>query len=340
MIQSPCHLVSSGQDLSLPLTVRLLRLLSDHEFRSGETLARAVGLSRARVCQILAQAESLGVRIQRLPGKGYRLGQALTLLDANRVVEALPSTSTLKVSIVEALPSTNSALLAALLRGEEIARRVLVTEHQTAGRGRMGRNWVSRFGGSLTFSFGWRFAQGAAALSGLSLAIGVALVQGLQDLGIKGVQLIWPNDLIHTHRKLGGVLIEIAGDALGPATVVVGVGINVQLPDEDRTEIAQAVVDLAEIMGGYPDRNRLLASLLNRIEEACEQFGRRGFAAFADTWQALHAYQGKAVRLSEPGGLVSDGIVDGVDGVGALLFSSKGTQRRLFAGEMSLRRVG
>jgi BirA family biotin operon repressor/biotin-[acetyl-CoA-carboxylase] ligase len=325
--------------LSLPLTIQLLRLLCHREFRSGQDLARAAGRSRARVCQALNDAEALGVHLHRLPGKGYRLASPLSLLDPPTIQAALPPGNPFLLEVVDEIGSTNSALLTALQRGEDVHGRVLAAERQTAGRGRMGREWVSRFGGSLTFSFGWRFEQCAAALSGLSLAIGVALAQGLGGMGYGGVRLKWPNDLLHTHRKLGGVLLEIAGDALGPTTVVVGVGINVALPAAARVDIPQAVVDLSELADAPPDRNRLLAGLLTHLAPACEQFGKAGFRAFADISQGLHAYHGRPVRLSEPGGAVSEGVVEGVDETGALLFSSQGARRRLLAGEISLRRM-
>lgn len=339
MIQSAGPYASSVRDVSLPLTINLLRLLSHREFRSGEELARAVGLSRARVCQALNQAQSLGVRLHRLPGKGYRLAEALSVLDSLAVQAALPEGTRLKVQVLEETASTNTALISASNAGEDIHGRVLAAEMQTAGRGRMGRSWISRFGGSLTFSLGWRFESGAASLSGLSLAVGVALARGMSDLGYRDVRLKWPNDLIHTHRKLGGVLVELAGDALGPTTAVIGVGINVNLPAEARGDIAQAVVDLSEIGPETCDRNRLLESLLARLEAACREFGRDGFSPFAADWQALHAYHGRAVRLTEPGGRSSEGVVEGVDDTGALLLAAAGGTRRLVAGELSLRRV-
>ncbi len=339
MIQSSGLQVSPVCDVSLPLTIKLLRLLSHREFRSGEDLARVMAISRARVCQALSDAQSLGLRIQRLPGKGYRLAEPLSLLDGATVSSRLRPATGLQVEILEVTPSTSSTLMAALGAGEDIHRRVLAAEIQTAGRGRMGRSWVSHFGGGLTFSLGWRFERGTTALSGLSLAVGVALAEALEGLDYPEVRLKWPNDLIHAHRKLGGVLLEVAGDALGPTTVVIGVGINLRLPPEAREDITQAVVDLSEIRPGPADRNLLLAALLDRLELACETFARQGFAPFASPWQALHAYQGRAVRLVEPGGQTSEGVVEGVDATGALMLVAPEGRRRLLAGEISLRRV-
>lgn len=339
MLKSAGLRFSPVRKLSLPLTLKLLGLLSHREFRSGEELARATGITRARVNQVLKDTPALGVQLHRLPGKGYRLARPLSLLNAELIRSNLPPTTPFRVEVVDSLGSTNSTLMSALACGEDIHGRVLAAEIQTAGRGRMGRTWVSHFGGGLTFSFGWRFDRGASSLSGLSLAVGVALARGLEVLGYREVMLKWPNDLIHTYRKLGGVLLEISGDALGPSTVVVGVGINIDLPALAREDIAQAVVDLSELTPTPPDRNRVLAALLAELAPACSRFAREGFAAFAPQWQDLHAYQGRAVRLAEAGGGSSEGLVEGVDERGALLVSSQGTRRSVLAGEISLRRV-
>lgn len=339
MLQSAGLRFLPVRDVSLALTFKLLSLLSHLEFRSGEDLARQAGISRARVNQALREAEALGVHLHRLPGRGYRLARPLSLLKAETIQGLLPPGQPFRVTVADTLPSTSTALMTALAAGEDIHGRVLAAEVQSAGRGRMGRQWVSLFGGSLTFSFGWRFERGATALSGLSLAIGVALARGLETLGYRELRLKWPNDLIHTHRKLGGVLLEVAGDALGPSTVVVGIGINVALPPAARIDIPQAVVDLTELAPEPPERNRLLAALLAELGPTCQRFAREGFAGFAQEWQERHAYHGRAVRLAEPGGGSSEGVVEGVDESGALLLATAGGRRSVLAGEISLRRV-
>ena len=150
----------------------------------------------------------------------------------------------------------------------DVHRTALAAEWQTAGRGRRGRTWTAVAGGSLTFSLGWKFEQGAGFLAGLSLAVGVAVVRALESEGFKDVALKWPNDLIHRHLKVGGILIELNGDALGPTTTVIGVGLNVRLPPSARKDIPVPVTDLASVAGRKAppiDRNRLLAALLAEL---------------------------------------------------------------------------
>jgi BirA family biotin operon repressor/biotin-[acetyl-CoA-carboxylase] ligase len=359
-----------------PLGFSLLRQLSDGAFHSGEDLAAKVGLTRARVSQLLRQAETAGLSLERVRGRGYRLMAAPDFLDASRVREALTEYGVVLASnglsplrpqiadddiglpgsegvveiqpyppihleIVDQLDSTSSELLRRAPR-RDIHGAALAAEWQTAGRGRRGRTWTAVAGGSLTFSLGWRFEQGAGFLAGLSLAVGVGVVHALEKEGLVGVSLKWPNDLIFRHLKVGGILVELNGDALGPSTVVVGVGLNVRLPRELRRDITQPVTDLTAVAGrGAPpiDRNRLLARLIAELSETLARYARDGFAPFAAEWQHRHAYQGKPVKLTLPDGAAVTGKVAGVDASGALVLADGPRRARFLSGEISLRRV-
>ena len=215
-----------------PLGFSLLRQLSDGAFHSGEDLAAQVGLTRARVSQVLKHAESAGLALERIKGRGYRLLETPDFLDAKAVRRALAERGSgrrVTVEVVDQLDSTSSELLRRSQK-RDIHGVALAAEWQTAGRGRRGRAWTAIAGGSLTFSLGWGFEQGAGFLAGLSLAVGVAVARALEAEGFRGVALKWPNDIVHRHLKVGGILIEVNGDALGPSTTVVGVGLNVRLP--------------------------------------------------------------------------------------------------------------
>jgi len=359
-----------------PLGFSLLRQLSDGAFHSGEDLAATVGLTRARVSQLLKQAESAGLSLERVRGRGYRLLATPDFLDAAAVRSALkgmgvevappdarpallpaandddialpvsalpgiPVKPPITVEIVDQLDSTSSELLRRASR-RDIHGALLAAEWQSAGRGRRGRAWSAVAGGSLTFSLGWRFEQGAGFMAGLSLAVGVAVVHALEREGLAGVELKWPNDLIYRHLKVGGILVELNGDALGPSTVVVGVGLNVRLPTTFKRDIAQPVSDLTAVAGrGAPpiDRNKLLARLAAELAATLGTYGAHGFAPFAAEWQRRHAYQGKLVKLLLPDGVSVKGTVAGVDGTGALVLADGPRRTRFLAGEISLRRA-
>jgi BirA family biotin operon repressor/biotin-[acetyl-CoA-carboxylase] ligase len=359
-----------------PLSFTLLRQLSDGDFHSGEDLAAKVGLTRARVSQLLRQAETAGLSLERVRGLGYRLKAAPDFLDAAAIRLALTGLGAtvakpgapapkpqapveedlalnsqerpsfdrtppaLQVEVADQLDSTSSELLRRAPR-RDIHGAVLAAEWQTAGRGRRGRSWTAVAGGSITFSIGWRFEQGAGFLAGLSLAVGVAVARALEKEGYEGIELKWPNDLVYRHHKVGGILIEVNGDALGPSTVVVGVGVNARMPREVRREIAQPVTDLQTVAGrgAKPvDRNRVLARLVAEVASMLAAYAEHGFAPIAAEWQQRHAFQGKPVKLVLPDGAAVKGTVAGVDASGALVLADGPRRSRFLSGELSLRR--
>jgi BirA family biotin operon repressor/biotin-[acetyl-CoA-carboxylase] ligase len=332
-----------------PLGISLLRQLAAGEFLSGEELAAKVGLTRARVSQVLKDAEAAGLALERIKGRGYRLLESPNFLDrgaiAARLAVLAAERSTIQavtIEVVDEIDSTSTELMRRTPR-RDVHGMALAAEWQTAGRGRRGRPWTGVFGGSLTFSLGWRFEQGAGFLAGLSLAVGVAVARALEAEGYVGVALKWPNDLVHRHRKLGGILIELNGDALGPSTTVIGIGINVRLPAAIRKDIGQPVTDLATIAGRKApaiDRNLLIARLLGELADVLARYARDGFAPFAAEWQHRHAYQGKLVRLLLPDGAAVTGKVAGVDASGALVLADGPRRARFLAGEITLRRAG
>jgi BirA family biotin operon repressor/biotin-[acetyl-CoA-carboxylase] ligase len=331
-----------------PLGFSLLRQLADGAFHSGEDLAETVGLTRARVSQLLKQAETSGLALERIRGRGYRLLAAPDFLDAAAIRVALgeiagknAATPPVTIEVVDQIGSTSTELLRRAQR-KDVHGAVLAAEWQTAGRGRRGRQWTAVAGGSLTFSIGWRFEQGAGFLAGLSLAVGVAVIRALEAEGLTGVELKWPNDLIHRHLKVGGILIELNGDALGPSSVVVGVGLNVRMPAAAKRDIEQPVSDLTAVAGrGAPpiERNRLLARLVAELATTLDTYATTGFPPFAAEWQRRHAYQGKPVKLLLPDGASVKGTVAGVDGTGALVLADGPRRARFLSGEISLRRA-
>lgn len=321
-----------------PLGFALLRQLSDGEVHSGEVLASTVGMSRARISQVLKAAESAGFALERVRGRGYRLLDPVRFLDRDSIAKALGAATTLAIEVADTIDSTSSALLRRSAR-EDIHRRLLAAECQTAGRGRRGRIWTSVAGGSIAFSLGWRFEQGAGHLAGLSLAVGVALARALEAEGFHGVALKWPNDLVYANRKLGGILIELSGDALGPSLAVIGVGLNVRLPASARRDISQAVTDLTSIARAREvDRNVLLAGIAAELTKLLERYAREGFAPFMAEWQRRHALHRKPVRVVLPDGSSARGDVVGVDADGALVLDDGRHRRRFVTGEVSLRR--
>ena len=321
-----------------PHTFDVLRLLADGEFHSGEALGRALAITRGSVSNALADVDALGLNVHKVHGRGYRLVTPVQWLDRERLNALLGrQAARFDIEIVDQTGSTNSDMLDRAMRGAR-SGSVLAAEAQTQGRGRRGRDWHSSPGGALTFSMVWRFEQGAGFLSGLSLAVGIALVRVLRKHGAKEVMLKWPNDLLWRHLKLAGILIELAGDVMGPTVAVIGVGINLRLPDSVKARIDQPVVDLARI-GIAHERNALFAEILEELDQVLSQFCTDGFAPLRAEWDRLHAYHDKMVRLRMPDKSEIEGRVGSVEDNGALLLHTRSGPRKFYGGELSLRGV-
>ena len=279
------------------LTFQALRRLADGRFHSGEDMARSFNRSRATLSEALKRAPELGIELFSVPGKGYRLAAPIEFLDAAAIANLLRAADPrIALEIVDEIDSTSSKLLERAAQGAP-SGTCLAAEWQNSGRGRRGRTWVSSLGGSLTFSLLWRFDRGAGHLGGLSLAVGTAVARALTDCGVERVQVKWPNDVVADFRKLAGILVETSGEIQGPSAAVIGVGVNYRLGERMLERIDQPVTDVWQCAQKPPSRSALLARLLGELAAALDVFEHRGFAASRDAWRAMHAYQGRRVRV-------------------------------------------
>lgn len=319
------------------LTFPILRLLADGRFHSGEAIASHFGVTRATVWNALQDAEALGVELFSVRGKGYRLPEPVRFLDAERIAAALGEhRGRFALEIHDRIDSTNSHLMRQAAAGAPHGACV-AAELQTAGRGRRGRVWQAGLGSSLAFSVLWRFECGAGALSGLSLAVGVALMRALHEMGAGEAALKWPNDVLHEQKKLAGILIELQGDMDGPSAAVIGIGLNLRLPEALRRGIDQPATDIHSILGRTVAPDETLGALLRHLADVLQMFEGEGFAALRDEWMAHHAYHGQPVRMLMPDGRMDEGVVEGVAADGALLVRVADGVQRFTAGEIGLR---
>lgn len=326
-----------GSDGPKPLTFALLRLLADGEFHSGEAMARQLGVSRASVNGALSEAETFGLMLYRVRGRGYRLIDPPQWLDAAAIARHLGKhRKEFHLTILGSATSTNTLLMRQMPEGSP-SGSVLAAEWQSGGRGRRGRAWHSGLGNALTFSLLWRFECGLGALAGLSLAVGITLIRALRALGITGAALKWPNDVLDKNgAKLAGVLIEAQGDMLGPSAVVIGIGLNLKMPQSILRQIDRPAAGLADFCPAMPDRNHLFAAILLELGKILREFGTHGFDALHAEWESYHAMQDRPVRLTLADGSHLSGIARGVTDEGALLLETNGGVQIFHAGEISL----
>ena len=323
----------------MSLRRRLLSLLSDGDHHSGEVLGAALGVSRMAVWKHIKALHELGIDISVQRGKGYRLPATLELLERERILAATASPCAKAISDIHVhleVDSTNNWLREVALNGAA-SGTVCVAEMQSAGRGRRGRTWVSPFAASLYLSLLWRANCGAAALGGLSLVTGIAILRALQSLGIEGAGLKWPNDVLAGRDKLAGVLIDVVGESNGPCALIVGVGINMNMPGEAAHAIDQSWTDLRRLDGDTVlSRNELAGRVLTELIPVIELFEREGLQPFLDDWRRYDLVSGQRVDLLLPNERIS-GTACGIDDGGALLVNTRDGRRRFLSGDVSLR---
>lgn len=316
-----------------PSSFALLRRLA-----SGQPVsAAALGLPAAAFRDAADELAAHGV-LARETGAGWRLAEPYDALDAEATRATLGAAAArIEVEVIDECESTNALLAARAERGAQPGL-VLACELQTAGRGRRGAAWHSGLGTGLTFSLLWRLEHGGAMPGGLSLAVGVACACALESCGARGIALKWPNDLLLGDAKLGGILVEAQTAVDGATDVVIGIGLNVRMPEPQRRVIAQRVADLGDA-GVRRPRAAVLGRLLEALDAALARFAREGFAAFRDEWTRRHAWQGLVVRLAVPPARTVEGVAAGVADDGALLVDTGRGVERFHSADVSLRRA-
>lgn len=316
------------RDTTVPL--KIISLLADGEFHSGEHLGESLGMSRAAINKHIQTIREWGLDVFTVPGKGYSLPAAINSLDAERILGLLEDK---RVTVLPVVDSTNQYLLDRL--AELTSGDACIAEYQQAGRGRRGRQWVSPFGANLYLSMFWRLEQGPAAAMGLSLVIGIVMAEVLQHLGAEQVRVKWPNDLYLNDRKLAGILVELTGKTGDAAQLVLGAGINMAMRETNASQIDQRWINLQEA-GITIDRNELAAKLLNELRNSLRQFEIDGLAPFISRWRQLDNFIDRPVKL-----LIGEqqifGIARGIDQQGALLLEQEGVIKPFIGGEISLR---
>jgi BirA family biotin operon repressor/biotin-[acetyl-CoA-carboxylase] ligase len=326
---------------SRSLVERVFRALADGQFQSGEELARRLDVSRSAVWKAARALRALGATVHAVPNRGYRLAGAGEPLDAAMIREALARGARARARHIEVawtVGSTNTVLLErpSPAPGEMEAS---LAEVQSAGRGRRGRTWFAPPGGAVCLSLSWTFAQMPRDVGSLSLAIGVCVLRALERLGISSLRLKWPNDILLADAKVGGILIELRAESAGPASAVIGIGLNVALGAALGAQLAAAGVaaaDLSAASAARPSRNAIAAKLIESCIEGLLEFEQHGLRAFMEEWRRADALRGRTVTVSS-GDERTRGLARGVDLTGALLIENPQGVRKFVTGEVSVR---
>jgi BirA family biotin operon repressor/biotin-[acetyl-CoA-carboxylase] ligase len=337
--------VKKSSSVTPVLREQVLARLADGAFHSGEALARDLGVSRTAIWKCVRGLVAIGIDINAVPKRGYRLPQGVELLDAEAILKSVSAGARGRIRRLQC-PLVTDSTNAQLLAVEDLPSGradVCIAELQTAGRGRRGRSWTAPFGSGICLSMSWQFSEVPRQLSALSLAIGVAVLRALKKAGVPGVRLKWPNDLHAGNGKLGGVLIELRAESSGPAYVVVGLGLNYRLSARTRSEFANAGIEAADLADAQPQhqlgRSRCTAAILDSLVDALVDFERAGLQPFAREWREADALAAAGANV-QFGDRTFQGIARGIDEDGALLLETPGQLLRFNSGEVTVRATG
>lgn len=316
------------KDSRIPL--RLIGILADGAFHSGEQLGENLGMSRAAINKHIQTLRDWGVDVFTVPGKGYSLPEPIQLLDEAFIRDQITEG---RLTVLPVIDSTNQYLMERL--DELHSGDACIAEYQHAGRGRRGRQWFSPFGANLYLSMYWRLEQGPAAAVGLSLVIGIVMAEVLQELGASDVRVKWPNDLYLRDRKLAGILVELTGKTGDAAQIVIGAGINLAMRSVATNIVNQGWINLQEA-GIQVDRNELAVRLIKQLRFSLKQFEQEGLTPFLLRWEKLDNFINRKVKLIIGDKEIS-GISRGINEQGALLLDQDGMIKPWMGGEISLR---
>lgn len=334
---------TEGETGALPLVARVFAALANGEFHSGEQLAETLGVSRSAVWKAVESLRELGATLHAVRNRGYRLRSGSDALDSSRITSLVTPALRAHVRRVETawtVDSTNSVLLARQNPPFGTCD-VLLAEYQTAGRGRRGRTWVAPPGGSICLSLCWSFRYVPQDLGALGLVIGVCVLRALRELGLEDARLKWPNDIVVEGKKLGGILIELRAESAGPASVVIGIGLNVSLGARVLEAVGETGVSAIDVVSAgltQPSRNALAAVLITQMVRGLLVFEKEGLQPFAEEWRAADALRGRQIDVHTLEG-VARGLARGIDLHGALVVETPQGVRRFVSGDVTVRAV-
>lgn len=326
---------------------QLIQFLANGQFVSGQWLGEQLGVSRAAISNHIAALIDMGLDIYSVTGKGYKLSEPLTLLNENIIQQKLSALGqNHKVEVHKLIDSTNSYLLRRLPNQNDNLQ-VCLAEYQDAGRGRRGRQWISPFGSHIYMSMYCYLEQGMSAAMGLSVVSALAVSDAIKELYQINLQLKWPNDIYFDGVKLAGILIDLEGQALEPCHCVIGIGLNINMPDKSAEQVDQPWIDLQRAIASRAlknheqtkttvERNELAATLINKLTLRLHQHQNEGLINMVDEWSQQDFYLNKPVKLIT-GTREKKGICRGINSQGALLLEVDGQTSPIYGGEVSLR---
>lgn len=314
----------------------IVQKLANGQCYTMSTLQNELSISNKQLIEAIETLQDYGISFHPVSKEIVQLQHPLDLLNTELITAALPDTIRKKcgqIDIFSTLESTNQYLL--YYKGSPKIH-VCSTEYQQNGRGRRGKQWLSPYASGLCFSLKYHYTS-SHNLAGLSLAIGIAVTQWLHELGCTEAVIKWPNDIWWKNQKLAGLLIETTGMTKNSCDVIIGIGINVSLPEMNTPPSDYQWVDLHTVLGApSPSRNQLIAQLMTHCIHALEQFEQSGLIPFLPLWSQFDYLYGKQINLLTSEETIT-GIAQGIDEQGALRLQQGNKITTYVCGEVSVR---
>jgi BirA family transcriptional regulator, biotin operon repressor / biotin---[acetyl-CoA-carboxylase] ligase len=322
-----------------PNLQKLITILNDGHFHTGDEIGEKLNITRAAIWKSTEKLADYGIAIQSVKSKGYALSEPLLLLDSKKIKLTLSEKiiNLIDLEILETTPSTNEQL-------KNITKKspftIVLSEQQTQGKGRLGRNWHSPFGQNIYFSCHYRFQKDVSKLAGLSLVVALATINALHKFQSKNRFAIkWPNDILVDAKKLAGILIEINAEAHGLADVIMGVGINCNMLHIKPDHIDAPWTSLRQISGEFADRNELVAALITYVVDYIQKFEVSGLSPFITEWRKYDYLSGKTITVANGNAKELTGVATGIDKQGHLLLKlDNGNIQTFSSGDTTLRK--
>lgn len=325
----------------MQVAFEIIEYLKDAKFHSGAELAKNLRVGRTTVWKAIQYLRSLGVSIDAVRSRGYKLTQPLELLDKNKILSEITDAAQKQIYQFDVLPavaSTNDYLLAQIAYGQK-PFSICLSESQTQGKGRQGKIWQSPFGRNLYLSLYGCF-NAAQNISGFSLTIATTILNTIEQFCPlpEGLGIKWPNDLMYRAAKIGGILIETQTNpsqmAEGMMHVVVGIGLNFDMQGFEQED--KRWTDLKSVLGQSLARNLFAGKLINALITDFALFDQFGFDHFYPQWERFDLLKHKQIEISTPLSK-EQGQYRGINKRGELLVEVAGALKALTYGNVSIK---
>ncbi|WP_244896911.1 biotin--[acetyl-CoA-carboxylase] ligase [Candidatus Coxiella mudrowiae] len=289
--------------------------------------------------EIHKKLKNYQIPIKSLKTKGYCLAQPLTLLDKQKIVSTLEIKS-IPLELFKQVDSTNDYLkTASHPKSHPNKLAICISEMQTKGKGRFYRPWHSPFGQNIYLSLKYSFDKDISELAGLSLVCGLVVCRTIETICHLSLPIFikWPNDIICDNKKLAGILIEIQAETHEFCSVIIGIGLNVNMQNDADQKINKDWTSLINLTEAYYDRNKLCTALINYLIHYLETFEKHGFRFFQNPWREKDYLFNKFLSLKSNQNEFQ-GIGAGINEKGNLILKlTDGFQKAFSSGDATLK---